>query len=716
MEQLMKRKKKQIYRKTKKVYNHHDRVIQRKTQMKEHNELNSKQPVRLPEPPSGMFRITKTELVWPGKYNEDGTRKETPRVSLPFQVIETVNESQATREINKQKGNTLFDIYSGHEGDTFDSGWTNKLIWGDNLLVMGSLLAKFAGKIDLIYIDPPFATGADFSFTTQVGDKELELTKEQSTIEEKAYRDTWGKGVDSFITMIYERFVLMRDLLADHGSIYVHCDWRVNSYLRLILEEVFGRANFQNDLIWRRIYTHSDANRFGNIHDYIMFYSKSDNYIWKDQYIKHDDEYIESHYKMVDENNLPFQLISMSAKTGKKEIRVINGKKYYPDGNAWKYSQKTIDEFWNEGKIHFTREGTPRLKLYLDEAKGKKVQTIWTDIFPLNSQAIERINYPTQKPEALLERIITASSNEGNLVADFFCGSGTTCAVAEKLGRRWIGCDLGRYAIHTTRKRLLEIENCKPFEILNLGKYERQYWQGVTFGNKNKTISEQALYEYLAFILKLYGAQPVSGMAHLHGKKGRAMVHIGAVDAPVTIDEINVAIAECNQLKQAELHILGWEWEMGLYDLMVGEAKKQGIKLLLLQIPREAMEQQAVDKDEVRFFELAYLEVDIKNPKKLTVAVTLKDFVIPNTELIPEEVRKKIKKWSDYIDYWAIDWNFQNDTFMQGWVTYRTPKDRTLALTSDSHTYEKPGTYRLLVKVIDIFGNDTSQAFDVEVK
>jgi adenine-specific DNA-methyltransferase len=149
---------------------------------------------------------------------------------------------------------------------------------------------------------------------------------------------------------------------------------------------------------------------------------------------------------------------------------------------------------------------------------------------------------------------------------------------------------------------------------------------------------------------------------------------------------------------------------------MVGEAKKQGIKLTLLQIPREVMEQQAVDKEDIRFFELAYLEVDTKNPKKLAVTVTLKDFVIPNTELIPEEVREKIKKWSDYVDYWAIDWNFQNDTFMQGWVTYRTLKDRTLALTSDSHTYEKAGTYRVLVKVIDIFGNDTSQAFDVEAK
>jgi adenine-specific DNA-methyltransferase len=186
------------------------------------------------------------------------------------------------------------------------------------------------------------------------------------------------------------------------------------------------------------------------------------------------------------------------------------------------------------------------------------------------------------------------------------------------------------------------------------------------------------------------------------------------VDAPVTVDEINAAVAECVQVRQAELHVLGWEWEMGLYDLTVAEAKRQGVKLLLLQIPREVMEQQAVDKGDIQFFELAYLEVEIGRPEKLTATVTLKDFVIPNTALIPEEVHSKVKKWSDYIDYWAIDWHFQHHTFVPDWVTYRTRRDRKLALTSDPHTYDKPGRYRVLVKVVDIFGNDTSQAFDVE--
>jgi DNA modification methylase len=628
------------------------------------------------------IEITKTELVWPGKYNEDGTLKEVPRVSLPFQVIERVNESRATREAKKGQTLSLFDVWEGEEGDTFEKGWRNKLIWGDNLLVMGSLLEKFAGKIDLIYIDPPFATGADFSFTTEIGESEEEVTKEQSAIEEKAYRDTWGRGIDSYLDMMRGRLSLLRDLLAPTGTMYVHIDWTVGHYLKLLLDEVFGRDNFRNELIW--YYTNklgTGGNTFDKHHDNLLVYVKGPKWV---------------------HNAL---------------MRPVREQKMQP------VTRKI------EGKRVWLRDDEGK-RIYAMGSAETKVGDVW-EVPYINPVAAERLGYATQKPEALLENVLRASSQEGDLVADFFCGSGTTLAVAEKLGRRWIGCDLGRWAIHVTRKRLLGIENCKPFEVLNLGKYERQYWQGVTFGDKkDKSVTEQKLYEYLAFILKLYGAQPVAGMAHLHGKKGKAMVHIGAVDAPVTIDEVNQALDECAKLKQTELHVLGWEWEMGLAgpnnEVRKGSpmheiAGQKGVKLLLLQIPREVMEQQAAEKGDVRFFELAYFEAKISEakisqPKTLTVKVELTDFATPNAYLIPEDVRSKIKKWSDYIDYWAVDWDFQNDTFMQGWVAYRTRKERKLPLVSDTHTYEKPGKYRILVKVIDIFGNDTSQAFDVEVK
>ena len=609
--------------------------------------------------------ITKTELVWPGKYNEDGTLKEVPRVNLPFQIIETVNESRATREVQKTKGMSLFDTYEGTEGDTFEDGWKNKLIWGDNLLVMSSLLEKFAGKIDLIYIDPPFATGADFSFTAMIGDVGDDLPKKQSVFEEKAYRDTWGSGINSYVPMIWNRLRVMKELLNRTGTIAVHVDWRVGHMIKAMLDDLFGADSFINEIIWYYTGAGVSLERFSRRHDNIYWYA--------------------------------------------------NGGDWYfdPDPLRIDYAEATRERFSHH--IGNVREGRDFGVQSLNP-KGKHPDDVMQVSIEAPS-AKERTGYATQKPLTLLKELVSGMSPPNGLVADFFVGSGTTLKACELTGRRWIGCDLGRWGIHVTRKRMLGIENCKPFEILNLGKYERQYWQGVTFGGaKNQPPTEQALYQYLAFILKLYGAQPLSGLVHLHGKKGRALIHIGAVDAPVTFNEVEDAVEECAKLKQKDLHILGWEWEMGLQDLVVPEAKNKGVNLSLLQIPREVMEEQAADKGDVRFFELAYLKATVKKPQKRTAQVTLQDFVIPNSELVPEEVRGKITDWSDYIDYWAVDWDFQNDSFMQGWVAYRTRRERTLSLISDSHTYDQPGKYRVLVKVIDIFGNDTSQALDIEVK
>ena len=456
----------------------------------------------------------------------------------------------------------------------------------------------------------------------------------------------------------------------------MHIDSTIGHYLKVLLDEVFGRENFRNEIIW--YYTNklgTGGNTFDKHHDSLFVYVNGRQW------------------------------------THNALMRPVRQRKMQP------VTQKIGGErVWLRDE-----EGNRRYSMGNSETK---VGDVW-EIPYINPVASERLGYATQKPEALLENVIRASSGEGDLVADFFCGSGTTLAVAEKLGRRWIGCDLGRWGIHVTRKRLLEIENSKPFEVLNLGKYERQYWQGVTFGGvRGESQSEQSLYEYLAFVLRLYGAQPLAGMAHLHGKKGKSMVHIGAIDAPVTIDEVNNAIDECALVKQSELHVLGWEWEMGLAGPnngvrrggpMHGVAKDKGVRLTLLQIPREVMEQQVAEPGDVDFFELAYLEAEITHPAEESVEVALRDFVIPNADLVPEGVRAKIRKWSDYIDYWAIDWDFRNDTFMLGWVAYRTRKDRKLPLSSDRHTYEKAGHYRVVLKVIDIFGNDTSQAFDVEV-
>ena len=623
--------------------------------------------------------MTRTELVWPGKYDDQGRLNTPPRVRLPFQTIETVGESRSTREARKRRAPSLFEVYQGEQGETFEDGWKNKLIWGDNLLVMQSLLDEFAGKIDLIYIDPPFATGSDFSFSAEVGESGRELQKEPSAVEEKVYRDTWGSGVDSYLAMIWRRLLVMRHLLSANGSIFLHCDWHVGHFLRAVSDDVFGSTNFLNEIVWYYYNKfQGNVNHFASNHDVIFWYRKGEKHQFEQQV----------------ENR--------------------------PEGKV-----KQLVRTWDKDKKAIVNMKGPDGKVMYRETSTRTVDDVWRISMLQPADRTENCGYPTQKPEALIGRILKAASRPGDLVADFFCGSGTTAAVAEKLGRRWIGVDLGRWGIHVTRKRLLDIESCKPFTLLNLGKYERQHWQGVTFGSGTRSgDTTRAYYEYLAFVLKLYGAAPIPGLDVLHGRKGRALVHVGPVDAPVTIGDVEGALNECARAQQKELHVLAWDWEMGLQsgtELQSGSlihrvAKGLGVRLRLLQIPREVMEQQAADKGDIQFFELAYLEAKIDRGGRVRERrVRLTDFVVPNPDSVREDVQVKITKWSDWIDYWAVDWDFRHDSFMQGFVAYRTRKERRLKLISDPHTYEEPGRYQVLVKVVDIFGNDTSRAWDIEV-
>jgi DNA modification methylase len=662
------------------------------------------------------LNITKPELVWPGKYDESGKRIVNRGAALPFQIIETIREGRATRAAG---GPDLF-AFASQKNDSEDSDkWHNKLIWGDNLLVMSSLLQQFAGKIDLIYIDPPFATGADFSFTVEIGESGTEVTKEQSIIEEKAYRDTWGSGADSYLSMMYSRLQLMHQLLSAQGSIYVHLDYRMASYIRCIMDEVFGPSNFRNEIIWQKCnsknYTQSS---YSNIHDTLLFYTKSQDYHFADVFDDHDPDYVERSYRHMEPDGRRYRLLPVHAPGIRNGATggLWHGEKPLA-GNHWRFHPNTLDDMFNSGLIVKSENGIYAYKKYLDDSDGVRAGTIWLDAKQLPPS--ERVDYSTQKPEAILSRIMEASSRSGDLIADFFCGSGTTLAVAEKLGRRWVGADLGRFAIHTTRKRLLGVPECKPFQILNLGQYERKYWQGVMFGKPDASPEAALVAEYVRFILELYQAQPCPGFRHIHGRKGRVLVAVGAVDAPVTITQVNEAVTECAAAGQKELHILGWEWEMGMNDPIIKQAKaSHDVTLRLMTIPREVMEKRAVECGDIRFFDVAYLkaEVEPQDKAKRKVKVELKNFAIPDTELIPEEVRQKITKWSDYIDYWAIDWDYRRDTFMNQWQTYRTRTDRKLALVSSEHEYKAAGKYEILVKVVDIFGNDTSLLLEWKAK
>lgn len=692
-----------------------------------------------------------TELIWDGKY-KDGKKQGPVRIALPFQTIETVNESAQDR----QRSLELFA--QGRETE-----WRNRLIWGDKKYVLPSLLAEFAGKVNLIYIDPPFDTGANFSFTATIPDhpdtpedETTAFTKEPSIIEQKAYRDTWGRGLDSYLQWFYEAAVMLRELLAEDGSIYVHLDWHVVHYARTVLDEVFGSDNFRNELAWKRSAIATNvATQWRNSHDRILFYSKSSKNIFSVQY----GEYSESskmHYRKRDERGcfrtVPLMASGKTSGPSGQPWRGVDVARRGKNGMHWLKSPEELDRLEKEGMISWTSEGVPELKYYLSEAKGVYVSDFWEDIKVINSMAREAVGFATQKPEALLERILKASSNEGDLVLDCFIGSGTTAAVAEKLGRRWIACDLGRFAIHTTRKRLLPIPNVRPFVVQNLGKYERQAWQAAEFdvataaatgvilseaknlcssefrdsssptAPQNDRIDAQRGREaaYRKFILDLYHATPISGRTWLHGTKAGRMVHVGAVDAPVTLADVKAIAKEVwkgagtgkDAPPKASVDILGWEFAFELNETAIQVAAESRVEVAFKKIPHEALDKKAVDQGDIKFFELGALSVEVK-VKRREVRLELTDFVIPIDD-IPEEVRKAIKHWSQMVDYWAVDWDYKDDTFHNQWQSYRTRKEPKIALNVN-YLYPEPGKYTIVVKVIDILGNDTTKTVEVDL-
>jgi DNA modification methylase len=670
----------------------------------------------------------------------NGRSESVTNAVLPFHSIEHIDEPRKETVSRNIKD----DLFTVDTKGRQSRGWTNKLIWGDNKLILSSLAngpmreeIEKHGGLKLIYIDPPFAVGADFSYNITVNNEDV--TKQQSIIEEIAYRDTWGRGISSYLSMMYERLKLMHQLLAEDGSIYVHCDWRVNSILRVIFDNVFGRENFLNEIIWAYFaFKRKTARKFPQKHDYIFSYRKNrENYLWNTQYKPHKEDYL---------------------KRWKKDS---NGRLYRDDVNPTKGGKRII---------------------YLDEVEGDIVDSLWDDINPVNPVADERVDYATQKPEALLERIIKASSNEGDLVADFFCGSGTTAAAAEKLGRKWIACDLGRFAVHTTRKRLIGVQRemktgGKPycsFEVLNLGKYERQFFFGVPANippEQQEKLLDAKHEKYVDLILEGYSAQRVEGHRYLYGKKAGRFVHVGPLSVPVTKTLVEDVFEECRRNMITQVDVLGFEFEMGLVPHIKDELCRQGVDIRLRYIPREAFDKRAVEKGQVKFYDVSYVQIK-PHIKKKTVKIELTSFTTCYTQDDLEELERSLKKggskviiengqitklikdghgilkrelltknWQDWIDYWAVDFNYEdkkeiikmnivtdgnqsqtkdvwtgNYIFENLWQFFRTKKDSSLELVSVPHTYEKAGKYKIMVKVVDILGIDTSQVIELEIK
>lgn len=702
------------------------------------------------------------ELVWNGKTSE------VCNVVLPFQVIEQVDEPREEKAVKLQMD--LFDMQTGRQ----IKGWNNKLIWGDNKLILSSLKngplreeIEAQGGIKLIYIDPPFDVGADFSMDIEIGGETL--TKKPGILEEIAYRDTWGKGADSFISMIYERLVLMRDLLAEDGSIYVHCDWRVNSYIRLVLDEVFGKKQFTNEIVWYyETYQGTVKRYFPRKHDTIYLCRKSNGYIFRMQY---NDNYEES---------INYQRWKDFIVEGNK----IKGN-HYPKTDS-RFTQRLNKWIRDNGR-------QPNDDDVIFEIKSFAINSVWKDIKPIDpKKESEKIGYPTQKPEALLQRIIKASSNENDIIADFFCGSGTTLAVAEKLNRKWIGSDLGKFAIHTTRKRMIGVQrqlkkenkSWRAFEILNLGRYERQHYIGVNPNlreqEKQKQLEAKEK-DFLNLILHAYRSEAVSQFKTFQGKKAGRLVAVGPVNLPVTRLFVEEIILECRQKHITRVDILGFEFEMGLFPNILDEAKAKGIDLAMKYIPRDVFDKRAVEKNQVVFHDVSFIEI---KPyfKKNSIAMELTDFSVfysQDAKGADESLKKgkskvivdkgqvvKISKdkngivnrevltqnWTDWIDYWAVDFDFESKreivrirrkpaeqadlpgmerprqmqfqeyeevwtgdyVFENEWQSFRTKKDRSLEFKSVFRECP-PGRRKIAVKVVDIFGNDTMKIVEVTV-
>lgn len=712
------------------------------------------------------------ELVWNGKTNE------VTNVVLPFQVIEQIDEPRAeTKEDSKMQMALPGMDSRGRQ----ISGWTNKLIWGDNKLILSSLKngplrkeIENQGGIKLIYIDPPFDVGADFSMDVEIGDETLH--KEASVLEELAYRDTWGKGADSFIAMLHERLLIMKDLLAVEGVIYVHCDWRVAGFLRLVLDEVFGKNNFLNEIIWSYEGTQSPSPiKLASKHDTIYRYGKDIN--------------------SVHPNNLYYeQEISYDYSTLKKD-----DKGYFRIQGLGDYSEASIQKFEEEGRIYHTSKGTKYLKHRVEEKDGhlfkpKKLSDIWIDITQLGTAIQkEKLDYPTQKPEKLISRIVDIETRPSDLICDFFCGSGTTLAVAERLNRKWIGSDLGKFAIHTTRKRMISVQrelrnqgkDYRAFEILNLGKYERQHYIGINPNLKNEEQEKQIAKrenDFVELILHAYRADKIDGFNTLLGKKVGRLVAIGPINLPVTRLYVEEVLNECRQKYITKVDILAFEFEMGLAPNMIDDAKAKGVDLSLKYIPRDVFDKRAIANNQVVFHDVSYLEVK-PHVKGKSIAIELTDFsvyynqdTVANVEATLRNGSNKIviengkiikitkdksgilsreeltKKWTDWIDYWAVDFNYESkkevirvqkeeasqikidgsadpsqmalDQFKEVWTgdyifenewqSFRTKKNRHLELTSVYHECGK-GRHKIAVKVVDIFGNDTMKVIEVNV-
>jgi len=655
---------------------------------------------------NGIYRRKDSaRIVWDSKPRRAPNPKD-----IEFQTAEVVIPNPETAG---QLPMSFRDTLIGEE--ELDKQKMNRLIWGDNLLAMQALLNQgYEGKINLIYIDPPFDSKADYSHKIKLG--ETEFTKEPSVIERLAYKDTWAGGTDSYLDMLYPRLQLMKRLLAPDGSIYVHLDWHVGHYVKVMMDEIFGRDNFLNELIWEYQGAWSETDRyFPRRHNAIYLYSRN-----QDKYF----------FERTHEDN-----IHAGTNFNRWYEFIENNKIYARHAPFHDARFKTyVDNF----KKEYGRE--PQGDDIIIDFKGSVVGSVWY-IKVVDPKSPENVGFGTQKPIELLERVIESSCPKDGLVADFFGGSSTSLVAAEKLNRRWIGCELGKVGIQVARGRLVE-QKSKPFLIENIGNYQREM---IYLGGAR-------IYEMQKIILKLYGAEPMANRKDLGVRKtddGLELVYCGYPDRAVAAHKVEDLAIEAETLDGAgykRLVILAWDYEYNYDELLQTRIKAAGkdlkTEVVSRQIPpdiyeylKQAKSEEDIERlsDKVKFLEKPYLKLKKPEIKGNSVTIGIEKYVLYDFPLGSgkkadedrEELMRLVKdNFAILIDYWAVDWDYDGLTFKSQWQDLRGLGRKTKVVTTEKeHTYpstalgtgEKSGKHTIAVRVVDIFGNDATAMMEVKL-
>jgi site-specific DNA-methyltransferase (adenine-specific)/adenine-specific DNA-methyltransferase len=532
-------------------------------------------------------------------------------------------------------------------------GWRNKIFWGDNLQVMSHLLKEHRGKVKLVYIDPPFDSKAEYKKKISLQGRNIQ--NDGSSFEEKQYTDLWTN--DEYLQFIFERLILIKELMSEDATLYLHCDYRRGHHLRCVLDEIFGMNNCLAEIIWKRTTAHNDSGQgrkaFGNITDIILHYSKSDNYTFNFQYIPYTDDYIDSLYKHVDPDGRRYQLDKLTAPGGDEK-----GNPFYEVMGVWRhwpYNQEKMQRLIDDGRVIQTKPGTvPRYKRYLDEMPGLPVQNLWSDISPLSSQSSERLQYPTQKPERLIERIITVSSNPDDIVFDCFMGSGTTQAVAMKLGRRFIGADINLGAVQTTTKRLIKVaDELRQQSIVD----ESPRYTGFEVYTVNHYDVFRNPVEAKDLLIEALEIQKLDFNSVYDGEKDGRMVKIMPVNRIATRADLNELIA-------------GFDWKA--FERRQNEHPNRPVEKILLVCMGHEPDLAAALELEAKPFKIDMEVVDILRDKShlefkrdSEARVRIKDGELVIERFYPMNLLQKlslmkenVEDWRELVESIMIDWNY----------------------------------------------------------